>query len=975
MLQEIVSSAGWSLAGWTMLHFLWVGSLITVFVGLLRLLLRGHAPITRYTFLLVGFGLLVAALPAIAFVLTPGFRPHNVAADVHLSSGERVPRSPSADAPAVSFTAEELLPDETQAVADSRNPTNGDSSTSIRPRTAAAGQLASWIGILSKIVRYLPWIWIMGMPLTCGVLLSGLIGSERLRKQSRILRDGAIVESVLRLAYSIHVGQRVAVAICNRATTPILVGITRPLILLPPAVMTSWTPEEIEMVLIHELAHVRRWDNLVNLLQRCCESALFFHPGVWWVSHWIREEREHCCDAIVLAQTGTPSAYAQTLVRLAANPRLDRQLPLAAMTMVRSPLSSRVRRILKLEEEPMRVSRSTLSVVAILLLSSLTAFACYRPDAGRAQDSQTTTRTRNEEPEVDPDELPTSPLFPSLEEQKAADLTFKTIGLDLEPLTDEELQRVKALSFEGGLRIANADQAPMGFGGGGFGGGGYGGGRRGVGYPPQFTPGDLLVGLHVWSTTKLSDVAKILSRDDIHELTPLKYYVVRRIPVPQSRRRRGGEDGGEDSGDFGPRGEIETMAEDRLVTGRIAVPPPSAPLQSSEPVPPGRSAGRGFDDESNADMFRQRVEPRSRPSPRAQPEPMPAARGEYGPVETSEDLGSPLPSISAPTYVPGASANHELLYENKNFQFWRDVLRKELSSKQRMEALSAIAEFGAAGKGREAVEAILEVMEHYNWDDAVIGNPESVRLSCIESMRRIPKSEWKKPLLERLDHGELNCLQFARYLVIHMPDRDRRDVVTSVLNVLEHLETNESLPVRKAALELLIWTNPEMDDARVLRFVNDALGSDQQEISDEAFNALCGYYEQHGGCPKVPVLLEILLSREPEIRRRGRQVLVNISVDEISNIEAQLLQVLQEPQRTDDHLPAIRALAALGKRLATAIPVLKQTIEQSDARELQVAAAYALLKAEENGTELLMKRWKENNSARISRAFRTESRQ
>ena len=70
------------------------------------------------------------------------------------------------------------------------------------------------------------------------------------------------------------------------------------------------------MVLLHELAHVRRWDNLVNLLQRFVESLLFFHPVVWWLSGWVRLERELCCDRLVVERLGQPVAYAEMLVAL-----------------------------------------------------------------------------------------------------------------------------------------------------------------------------------------------------------------------------------------------------------------------------------------------------------------------------------------------------------------------------------------------------------------------------------------------------------------------------------------------------------------------------------------------------------------------------------------------------------------------------------------------------------------------------------
>ena len=88
-----------------------------------------------------------------------------------------------------------------------------------------------------------------------------------------------------------------------------MLGIARPLIVLPSALVTGWSPEQVELAL-HELAHVRRWDNLVNLLQRVVESALFFHPAVWVLSGWVRREREHCCDQIVVQHTGRALDYA-----------------------------------------------------------------------------------------------------------------------------------------------------------------------------------------------------------------------------------------------------------------------------------------------------------------------------------------------------------------------------------------------------------------------------------------------------------------------------------------------------------------------------------------------------------------------------------------------------------------------------------------------------------------------------------------
>ena len=85
-----------------------------------------------------------------------------------------------------------------------------------------------------------------------------------------------------------------------RVSVPIVVGWIKPTLLVPAAVLGGLAPSELEAVLAHELAHIRRHDYLVNLLQSAVETLLFYHPGVWWVSHVVRVEREHCCDDLAV---------------------------------------------------------------------------------------------------------------------------------------------------------------------------------------------------------------------------------------------------------------------------------------------------------------------------------------------------------------------------------------------------------------------------------------------------------------------------------------------------------------------------------------------------------------------------------------------------------------------------------------------------------------------------------------------------
>ena len=144
-----------------------------------------------------------------------------------------------------------------------------------------------------------------------------------------------------------------SVGICDRLAMPVLIGIVRPLILLPPVALNGWSVEQLEMVLLHELAHLRRWDNLVNLIQRFVESVLFFHPVVWWLSGWVRLERELCCDRLVVERLGQPVAYAEMLVALSGNEPPGHQPVLA---MADRQVLTRIRRLLNLEERSMRLT-------------------------------------------------------------------------------------------------------------------------------------------------------------------------------------------------------------------------------------------------------------------------------------------------------------------------------------------------------------------------------------------------------------------------------------------------------------------------------------------------------------------------------------------------------------------------------------------------------------------------------------------
>lgn len=174
----------------------------------------------------------------------------------------------------------------------------------------------AWQAQLLPWLPALAWAWLLGatfMLLRLGWGLGYLYGFG-LRATQR--PDPQWENRLAELARGMGIGRRVRFRIAAWADSPLVLGWLRPLILVPPAAFLVLTPEALEAVLRHELAHILRRDFLVNFLQSLLEALLFFHPAVWWVSRQIRSEREHCCDDLAAACTGDALDYAQALVEL-----------------------------------------------------------------------------------------------------------------------------------------------------------------------------------------------------------------------------------------------------------------------------------------------------------------------------------------------------------------------------------------------------------------------------------------------------------------------------------------------------------------------------------------------------------------------------------------------------------------------------------------------------------------------------------
>jgi len=163
----------------------------------------------------------------------------------------------------------------------------------------------------------------------------------------------------------------------DRVPTAVVIGWLRPVILLPLAAATGLTFEQLEAILAHELAHIRRHDFAVNVLQCCTECLLFYHPAVWWMSSEIRREREHCCDDLAISICGDRVIYASALVELES----ARGKPMLAMAASGSDLARRIRRIFGQDAASAGWKDAAWTAVLVLALLAGSAFYGMRAEA------------------------------------------------------------------------------------------------------------------------------------------------------------------------------------------------------------------------------------------------------------------------------------------------------------------------------------------------------------------------------------------------------------------------------------------------------------------------------------------------------------------------------------------------------------------------------------------------------------------
>jgi beta-lactamase regulating signal transducer with metallopeptidase domain len=319
--------------GLTLLHFLWQGVAVAA-VAAVALALSRRA-VVRYVVALVALAAMVAA-PVVTFAV--------------LQSGGS--------------------PDESMMVF--ANPSSPAELHVAQPGSharAAVAEKDAGMGLSATSLLWLVQAWFAGVLLFSVRTAGGLLVIARLRRREAVPVSEKLLCLCVRLQERLGLERAVRYCESVQLDAPAVAGWFRPVVFLPATALTGLSEAQLETVIAHELAHVQRLDGLVNLFQIAVETLLFYHPGVWWLSRRVREEREHCCDDVAISVCGNAVEYARALTLMEE----WRSAPALAMAVNRSPLAARITRLLGMGTTGSAVRSAGLAAGILCLTAALVA--------------------------------------------------------------------------------------------------------------------------------------------------------------------------------------------------------------------------------------------------------------------------------------------------------------------------------------------------------------------------------------------------------------------------------------------------------------------------------------------------------------------------------------------------------------------------------------------------------------------------
>lgn len=335
---------------WTLVHSLWQGLLLAILGGFLVLLTRKSAPALRYNLFSALFILFFLAAGT-TFVLE--WQAASKAAEFAGGAGAGGPVLSSVD-----YTAGFAVPDKMTA-----------------GRAADPGtfqQLTGrFIGYFNEHAPFVVLIWFILFSAQFARMLANLGNIHRLRHYRTTKPSDYWQRRIGKLAAALGIERKITLLESALIKVPMMAGVLKPVILIPLGLLAQLPADQVEAVLLHELAHVRRKDYFMNLIQSFGETMFFFNPGVRWISSLIREERENCCDDIALGVAKSKKQFINALVSFQEY-NISASRFAIAFPGSGNHLLQRVRRIVYRDNKMLDIREKCFLLVCVFIIGGLT---------------------------------------------------------------------------------------------------------------------------------------------------------------------------------------------------------------------------------------------------------------------------------------------------------------------------------------------------------------------------------------------------------------------------------------------------------------------------------------------------------------------------------------------------------------------------------------------------------------------------
>jgi beta-lactamase regulating signal transducer with metallopeptidase domain len=283
LLSQLISENLINAIGWTILHSIWQGAAIALGFALLMFFLRRYGSRTRY---LVGA---MALLLVLGVSLTTFFNIYEPGTNAHM-----VAAPAGSLTPALTGTAQsENLPQ--------------------------LGIFSTFAGYFNRHLPLIVTLWFLGILILVLKLAGGFLYNQRMKSCHTRPLNKSWQNHLQKLCRQVGINKTVDLLESALVKVPMTIGHMKPVILLPVGMITGLPRDQVEALLAHELAHIFRKDYLVNIMQNVIDILYFYHPGVRWISSYVRAERENCCDDIAVSLSGDSIGFARALTSIDPN--------------------------------------------------------------------------------------------------------------------------------------------------------------------------------------------------------------------------------------------------------------------------------------------------------------------------------------------------------------------------------------------------------------------------------------------------------------------------------------------------------------------------------------------------------------------------------------------------------------------------------------------------------------------------------